>query len=180
MHCHSPSKPKKFKWTFSSRKCMATVFWNRKGVLLVECMERGTTITAASYCITLERLWRAIQNKRRGMSSSGIVFLHDNARPHTAAATKKLLQSFRWDVFDHPPYSPVLGSLRFPSFCSHETLARRTEVWLRERAADQHRALAESTGGCLLWQGYWKVGTTLWQISQSERRLCREVAGRCI
>ena len=30
MHSHSPSKRKKFRRTFSNRKCKATVFWNQK------------------------------------------------------------------------------------------------------------------------------------------------------
>ena len=42
------------------------------------------------------------------MLSSGIVLLHDNARPHTAARTAQLLQQFLWEVFAHPPYSPDL------------------------------------------------------------------------
>jgi hypothetical protein len=35
----------------------------------------------------LQKLRRAIQNKRHGMLSVGIVFLHDNVRPHTARRT---------------------------------------------------------------------------------------------
>ncbi|KAL4092199.1 hypothetical protein QTP88_026740 [Uroleucon formosanum] len=64
-HSTSP-KPKKFKQTpYTSRKMMATVFWDEKGVLLVDFMERGTTITADVYCETLNKLGRAIQNRRR-------------------------------------------------------------------------------------------------------------------
>jgi hypothetical protein len=37
-HPQSPSKPRKFKQTLSTRKIMATVFWDRKGVLPVEFM----------------------------------------------------------------------------------------------------------------------------------------------
>ena len=37
------------------------------------------------------------------MFSSGSVLLHDNTRPHTAAAIKRLRKRFRWEVFDHPP-----------------------------------------------------------------------------
>ena len=33
MHMPSPNKPKKFKQTLSNRKMMATVFWDRKGIL---------------------------------------------------------------------------------------------------------------------------------------------------
>lgn len=41
-------KPKKIKQTlYTSRKIMATVFCDKKGVLLVDIIERGTTITAA-------------------------------------------------------------------------------------------------------------------------------------
>jgi hypothetical protein len=44
IHTHSPNKPKKSKRTLSTRKMMATVFWERKGVLMVEFMQQGTTI----------------------------------------------------------------------------------------------------------------------------------------
>jgi hypothetical protein len=42
---------------------------------------------------TLKKLHRAIQNKRRGMLSRGIVMIHD-AFPHTAAATQNLITTF--------------------------------------------------------------------------------------
>jgi hypothetical protein len=50
MHTHLPNKPKTFKQTLSTRKLMATVFWDRKGVLMVEFMQQGTTITSEVYC----------------------------------------------------------------------------------------------------------------------------------
>jgi hypothetical protein len=37
IHTHSPNKPKHFKQT-SARKLMTSIFWNRKGVLVVEFM----------------------------------------------------------------------------------------------------------------------------------------------
>ncbi|GBM15323.1 hypothetical protein AVEN_210950-1 [Araneus ventricosus] len=55
-----------------------------QGILLIEFMTRGTTINSEVYCRMLKKLKRAIQNKRRGLLSSGVVLLHDNARPHTA------------------------------------------------------------------------------------------------
>jgi len=88
---------------------MATVFWDRKGILLIDFLKRELTINANAYCETVRKLRRAIQNKRRGMLSSETVLLHDNVRPHTAARTAQLLQQFRWEVFDHPPYSPDLA-----------------------------------------------------------------------
>jgi hypothetical protein len=82
--------PKEFKEK-SARKLMATVFWDRKGVLMVEFMQQATTITSQVYCETLEKICRDIQNKRRGMLTSGVVLLHDNVRQHTAARTPALL-----------------------------------------------------------------------------------------
>ena len=70
---------------------------------------------------------------------------------------------------------PGLDSLWFSSLSSYETVIGGQ---LAQWAADQCRELAESTGGWLLWWGYWKLGTMLWKMSMSEHRLCREVAGR--
>jgi histone-lysine N-methyltransferase SETMAR len=60
-------------------------------------------------------LRRAIQNKRHGMLTYGVL-LHDNARPHTAARTRALLEHFSWELFDHPPYSPDLASSDYHLF----------------------------------------------------------------
>jgi hypothetical protein len=42
--------------------------------------------------------------------------LHDNARPHTAAATQHLTATSGWEQFDHPPYSPDLAPSDFHVF----------------------------------------------------------------
>jgi hypothetical protein len=67
------------------------------------------------YCETLKKLRRAIQNKRRGMLTSGVVFLHDNARLHTAAHTQALLEHFNWELFGH--IFTVLISFRVTTSC---------------------------------------------------------------
>jgi len=72
---------------------MASVFCDRKGILLIEFLPQGETINALRYCETLKKLRRAIQNKRRGMLTKGVYLLHDNPRPHTANVTTHLLDS---------------------------------------------------------------------------------------
>jgi hypothetical protein len=52
---------------------MATVFWDRKGVLMVEFVQKGVTVTSHVYFETLKNC-KASQNKRRGMLKSGVVF----------------------------------------------------------------------------------------------------------
>jgi hypothetical protein len=44
-HNASP-KAKKFKQTLFARKIMCIVFWDRRGVLLIDLMTQGTTINA--------------------------------------------------------------------------------------------------------------------------------------
>ncbi|KAJ4427740.1 hypothetical protein ANN_25393 [Periplaneta americana] len=114
-HSGSPVRMK-FKQTLSVRKVMCTVFWDRKGILLIDFLPRGESVNADLYCETLRKLRRAIQNKRRGMLTAGVVLLHDNARPHTARCTAAVLTEFGWDLLDHPPYSPDLAPSDFHVF----------------------------------------------------------------
>jgi histone-lysine N-methyltransferase SETMAR len=109
MHTHSPDKLKQFKQTLYARKLMGTVFWDTKGVLMVEFKQQGTTITSEVYCETLKNIRKAIQKKRRGILTYGAVPLHDNARPYTAARTRPLLEDLNWELFDYTPCSPDLA-----------------------------------------------------------------------
>lgn len=56
LHSSSPNKPIKAKQTFSNIKLIATVFWDRKLVLLIEFNDSGMTVSSTSYCNTLQRL----------------------------------------------------------------------------------------------------------------------------
>jgi len=48
-----------------------------------------------------------------------VILLHDNARSHVAKVIKKYLETFKWDVLSHPPYSLDI----VPSDCSEGTAA---------------------------------------------------------
>jgi hypothetical protein len=48
-HVGSPP-PKKFKTVLSAKKVLATVFWDRLGVLLVDFLPRGNTVNVEQYC----------------------------------------------------------------------------------------------------------------------------------
>jgi histone-lysine N-methyltransferase SETMAR len=127
---------------------MAIVFCDRKGVLMVESMQQGTTIMSEVYCETLKKLNRAIQNKRCGMLIYGIVLLYDNLHLHTAARTRALLEYFNCESFDHPPYSPDLALCDYhlftylknwfgsQSFNNNEELMEGVKTWLSSQAAE--------------------------------------------
>jgi histone-lysine N-methyltransferase SETMAR len=119
-------------------------FLNAQNVLLVEFMLRGTTINAESYCATLRRLRYAIQHRRRCLLSSGVMLLHDNARPRAAARTQAMLLEFGWEVFERPDLAPsdfhlfpklkeFLGGRRFKS---DEEVKDAVKEWLNGLAAE--------------------------------------------
>jgi len=38
-----------------------------------------------------------------------VILLHDNARPYIAKVVKKYLETLKWDVLPHSPYSPDIA-----------------------------------------------------------------------
>ncbi|KAJ4439139.1 hypothetical protein ANN_15096 [Periplaneta americana] len=141
-HTHSPKKTTKCRQTLSTTKLMAAVFWDTKGILLVEFLERNATINAERYCNILTSLKRAIQNKRRDMLNPGVIFLHDNTRPHTACRTATKLQEFNWKVLDHPPCSPDFAPSDYHLFMHMKT-------WLGSKRLDDDEELKTSVVGWL-------------------------------
>ncbi|GFO41538.1 histone-lysine N-methyltransferase SETMAR [Plakobranchus ocellatus] len=113
-----PSSPvtKKFKVQRSVAKVMATVFWDAKGVILLDILPQGQCINAARYCSTLDRLKEAIRRKRPGLLRRGVVLQHDNATPHSANLTQQWLQRYGWEILPHPAHSPDLASSDFHLF----------------------------------------------------------------
>ena len=79
---------------------MITVFWDMQGVLLIDFLQKGETITAARYQDTLKKLAVAIQRKRQTVQN--VILHHDNARPYTAQATTDEIVAKGWRVLPHP------------------------------------------------------------------------------
>jgi hypothetical protein len=98
---HSPNKLTKFKQTLSVRNCNCFLRQEKSVDVGILATREHSYIRSALW-ITKE-LQAAIQNKKHGMLTSGIVPLHDNAHPHTAASTLALLEHCNWKLFNHPP-----------------------------------------------------------------------------
>ena len=105
----------------TTRKHLAIVFWDAKGVILYKTLPRNVTINAELYCETLDELKINLQEKRRRIANQGFQnfhFLHDNARPHTARITQEKLRDMGFTVLPHPPYSPDLAPSDYYLFSS--------------------------------------------------------------
>ena len=108
-HVDSPP-PKKFRTIASAGKVMASIFWDKNGIIHVDFLPRGVNINSEYYCKVLQDVHNALKKKRPGAITKGVLFLQDNARPHTAHRT---LQDLGWELLPHPLYSPDLASSDF-------------------------------------------------------------------
>jgi len=107
------SQPKKFKTQALAGKVMLTVFWNSECVVFVSFLGKETEINSQHYTGTLTALKRRIE--RIGIRNETLL-QHDNAWPHTSAATRDAIQRLEFSVLPHPPYSPDLVPSDFHLF----------------------------------------------------------------
>lgn len=95
---------------------MVSVFWDRKGVPLINFLERDATIKSKKHCETLKKLRRAIQKKQRGKLGSKILFMHDNTRLNMENSTLIVLNIYKLEVFPHPSIVLILHQTTFTLF----------------------------------------------------------------
>jgi len=57
------SAPKKAKTILSAGKVMATVFWDSQGIILIDYLQKGKTITEEYYTTLLDRLKEELKKK---------------------------------------------------------------------------------------------------------------------
>ncbi|XP_050459528.1 histone-lysine N-methyltransferase SETMAR-like [Cataglyphis hispanica] len=106
------------------KKVLLSIWWDWKGVVYYELLPQGETINADKYCNQLDQLKAAIAEKRPELvNRRGVVFHHDNARPHVAMVVRQKLLQFDWDVLPHPPYSPDLAPSDYYLFLSLKILS---------------------------------------------------------
>lgn len=101
--------PKKAKTVPSAGKVMATVFWDCKGVVLIDFLEHGRTITGSYYASLLDQLNDAIKVKRPHLAKKKVLFHQDNAPAHASHIVGAKLHELGYEVLPHAPYSPDLA-----------------------------------------------------------------------
>lgn len=108
---------------------MLCIWWDQVGVVYYELLNPNETITGEVYRRQLMRLSRALREKRPQYADrhDKVILQHDNARPHVAAPVKKYLETLKWEVLPHPPYSPDIAPSDYHLFRS-----------MQHALADQH------------------------------------------
>ena len=105
-------RPKKFKTQPSAGKVMATVFWDAKGVIVLDFLPKRSTITVV-YANLLDQLRTDIREKCRGKLSKGVLLQQDNARVHTCKVAMDAVERNGYELIPHPAYSPDLAPSEF-------------------------------------------------------------------
>ena len=75
------------------KKVMLSMWWDWKRLVFYELLPKNKMINSDVYCEQLQKLSDAIAQKRPELiNRKGVMFHHDNARPHTNLTRQKLLQ----------------------------------------------------------------------------------------
>ena len=129
---------------------MATVFWDAKGVIMLDFLPKRSTITGVYYANLLDQLRTAIREKRRGKLSKGVLLQQDNARVHTCKVAMDAVErnGYVFYIIPHPAYSPYLApsdffifpnlkkDIRGLHFRSDEEVVTTVEEWVNVKDPD--------------------------------------------
>ena len=141
-------RPKKFKMQPSAGKVMATVFWDAKGVIMLDFLPKKSTITGVYYANLLDQLRTAIREKCRSKLTKGVLLQQDNARVHTCKVAMDAVEWNGYELIPYPAYLPDLDPsdfFLFPNlkkdirglhFRSDEEVMTAVEEWVSGKDPD--------------------------------------------
>lgn len=147
-------------------KLMLCIWWDQLGVVYYELLKPNETITGDRYRLQLMRLSRALKEKRPQYEErhDKVILQHDNARPHVAKPVKTYLETLKWEVLPHPPYSPDIApsdyhlfrsmthGLAEQHFHSYEDAKKWVDSWINSKDESFFRR-----GICMLPERWEKV-----------------------
>jgi len=141
--CFNIDSQAEYSW---KKTVMLCIWWDQLGVVYYELLKPNETITRALYRTQLMRLSRALKEKCAHYYSrhDKIILLHDNARSHVAPV-KTYLETLKWEVLSHPPYSPDIApsdyhlfrlmthGLSEQHFTSYEDIKNCIDDWITSK-----------------------------------------------
>ena len=96
-----------------SRKGHGIGVWDAEGILFIDYLEKGKTITREYYSNLLTRLDKKICEKRPSLQKKKTIFHQDNAPAHKSVLALGKLRYMHYKLLEHPPYSPDLAPSDF-------------------------------------------------------------------
>ena len=116
-------------------------------VIYYKLLKPNETITWERYRTQLERLSRSLREKcpQYEQGNEKVILQHDNARPHVAKSVKTYLETLKWEVLSHPPYSPDIAPSEYylfrsmahgladQQFDSYEDIEKWLDSWIASK-----------------------------------------------
>ena len=99
---------------------MLCICWDQLIVVYYELLKPSETITGDRYRTQLMRSGRALKEKRPQYHKrhDKVILHHENSRSHVARPVKTYMETLKWEVVLHPPYSPGVASSDYHLFWS--------------------------------------------------------------
>lgn len=88
-------------------------FWDSQGIIFIDYLQKGKTITGAYYAALLDNLKVTLLEKRPRLARKNVLFHQDNTPSHTSAVAMSKLHELGFELVPHAPYSPDLAPSDF-------------------------------------------------------------------
>ncbi len=117
------SRPTKAIRSKSQQKCMLCLFFDARGVIFMEFLDRDERLNSDLYIALLCRMREAVRRKRPDLWRDWSFFLHqDNAPCHVSTQLLEYFHNVDLELWPHTPLQPGLGPVRFLGVsCPQET-----------------------------------------------------------
>ncbi|GFV42959.1 histone-lysine N-methyltransferase SETMAR [Trichonephila clavipes] len=114
-------------------KVMAIVSYDIRGVILIDYLQKGKTITGSYFASLIDKLKAELAEKRPHLQKKKFLFYQDNASSRISAIVMVKIHELWFELLDFPPYSPVLAPKRLLFLPSSKNCALRTEIFVKRR-----------------------------------------------
>ena len=92
----------------SAAMVVATVFWNTRGIIYINYLQKGKKINSEYYANLLQRFSDEIKEKWSYSVKKEVLFYQENAPVHTSVIAMAKINELKFKLLPHPPYLPNL------------------------------------------------------------------------
>jgi len=81
---------------------MANVFWDVKGIIFIDYLEKGKNITSEYYVILLQCLSLEIKEKQPRLAKKKVLFYRDNVPAYSSIVAMAKIHELKFELLAHP------------------------------------------------------------------------------
>lgn len=137
----------------SAGKVLASVFWDARGILFIDFVEKGEAFNAEYYMSLLDRVSVEIGRKRPDMQDKRVLFHQDNAPFRKSMKTMVKLNALGFELLPHQPYSPDLSPSDYWLFATFKRMLRAKTFGSTEEAIAETEAFFGSKSASFFQKG---------------------------